>query len=84
MSTKPELVQKTKLKKDKNKLYIVDKDGDIAETGVCGITQLNPTKYVNPKKIEILNIIKEKGYLYFVGKDGDVYRNQIKEKYPKV
>ena len=74
-----ELVQKTNLKREKGKLYYIDLDGDICETGMCGITQHNPPKYKGGKKILKLGIKRERGYLYFVGKEGDVYRNPIKK-----
>ena len=80
MSKTHELIKKTNLKRDHNKLYIIDDEGDISEIGICGLKSLKPVKYTKPKKVKILGIKKEEGYLYFIGKNGDVYRNQINNK----
>jgi hypothetical protein len=46
-----EFVYKTELKKKKGKLYFIDKDGDICEGPMCGITQHHPPKYQGGENI---------------------------------
>tara|TARA_B100000427_G_C15463152_1_gene575014 strand:- start:28 stop:264 length:237 start_codon:yes stop_codon:yes gene_type:complete len=75
-----ELVVNTKLKRKNGKLYYLDKDGDICEGIMCGITQHNPPKYQGGIKVLKLGIQRVKGFLYFVGKDGNVYRTEHIEK----
>lgn len=73
-----ELVYETGIKKKKNKLYFLDKDGDVCETGLCEIIGVEPVRYREAVKIKKIGIKREKGFSYSVGKDGNIYRSLIK------
>ena len=46
-----ELILKTKIKRESGWLYLLDKDGDVCRTKMCGIIQHDPPKYEKPEKI---------------------------------
>ena len=75
-----ELILKTKIKRKSSWLYLLDKDGDVCRTKMCGIIQHYPPKYAKPEKILHAGIKREKGYLYFIDDDGNVKRNRMKNK----
>ncbi len=70
MSEKNEqFVITTSYKKKKGLLYHLDKDGDLAESGMCGIIDRNENGkpiFSEPNKVFKLNIKREKGHLYFI------------------
>ena len=57
--SKEELVLKTKIKKEPNWIYHIDKNGNLLR-GKMGATPKHSTELV-----AVLNIEREKGYLYF-------------------
>lgn len=65
-------VKKAGIKRDKNYIYFVDTDGDIAKSkrGVKSRQQ----------KVKRTRIKKQKGYLYFIDTDGDIAKSKMKRR----
>ena len=61
-----ELVHKCEVKREKDYLYYVDKDGDIARVKMAR----GGKKGGKPQKVIKSGIKKESGYLYFISKTG--------------
>ncbi|ODS32079.1 MAG: hypothetical protein SCARUB_02786 [Candidatus Scalindua rubra] len=81
-----EHIVSTNYKKKKGLLYILDKDGDLAEARMCGMIGRDKGGkpiYASPNKVLKLNIQREKGYLYFIKESKDktceVWRNYLKD-----
>ena len=66
--SKEELVLKTKIKKEPNWIYHIDKNGNLLR-GKMGAIPKHSTELV-----AVLNIERKKGYLYFFKDDGNVYK----------
>jgi hypothetical protein len=61
-----ELILKTKIKRKSGWLYLLDKDGDVCRTKMCGIIQHYPPKYAKPEKILHAGIKRENWEKEFV------------------
>ncbi|MCF7862167.1 hypothetical protein K9M79_08070 [Candidatus Woesearchaeota archaeon] len=69
-----EKVAKVGVKKEKEYLYFVDKDGDISRAIMArGGKKSGKTK----EKVAKVGVKKDKGYLYFVDKNGDISRAKM-------
>ena len=82
-----EFIFTTNYKKKKGLLYILDKDGDLAEAVMCGMIGRDKNGkpiYDKPKQVVKIGIRREKGYLYFIkegkNKTCEVWRNPMTEK----
>jgi len=71
-----EKVLKCGIKRKKNHLYFIDKDGDVGEVKmVRGVkNRKTDSKKIPPIKVFKAGIKKENGYLYFLDSDGDIGR----------
>lgn len=64
-------VVKSGIAKEKNFLYFVDREGDIARVEMNKGNFRNKSKK-SPEKIKRTSITKEKGFLYYIDSDGDI------------
>ncbi|MBL7081636.1 MAG: hypothetical protein ISS44_03620 [Candidatus Omnitrophica bacterium] len=68
-------VLKLRLKREKNYLYYLDKDGDVSAAKMAR----GKAKGGKPKKVTKCGISKKVGYLYFIDKQGDVSCAKMKK-----
>ena len=67
------IVKATKIKREKGRMYFVDKSWNIAS-----VTMARGKKGKRVKKIEAkTGITREKGYLYFVDKGGNLAKTKM-------
>lgn len=71
-----EKVAKVGVKRQKEYLYFVDKNGDVSRAKMAR----GGKKGGKPEKVAKVGVKKASGYLYFVDKAGDVSRSKMKRR----
>jgi len=71
-----EKVAKAGVKRQKDYLYFVDKQGDVSRAKMAR----GGKKGGKPEKVAKVGVKKQSGYLYFVDKAGDVSRSKMKRR----
>lgn len=66
-------IAKAGVKRQKNFLYYIDKQGDVSRAKMAR----GGKKGGKPEKVQKVGVKKEKGYLYFLDKQGDVSRAKM-------
>ncbi len=69
-----EKVAKVGVKKEKEYLYFVDKDGDVSRAVMA---RGGKKAKQGSEKVAKVGVKKDKGYLYFVDKNGDISRAKM-------